>query len=294
MTASNTESGQPSRGVTDSPGRLIAAAREAKSMGPADLAARLRLDTKVVKALERDDFENLPAPMFVKGYIRSIAKELDLDADTILAAYASHASLDPPTLADFSSRPPDQIGINSAVVKVVTYGLVGLLIAMIALWWRAKIENPVATAEPGRAIGETAVRAVPLPYTFDVVEHADDTWQSPPTAPAASEDVDDDERVAVTAQEDSTDAVGEHTLDVETTSEAWVEVYDTNDARLHFGMARSGKPVSIKGYSYYRLILGNTDSVTLRFDGKPVNLAPFAQNGVAQLELGAPPVRNDE
>ena len=117
-----------------SPGRLVAAAREARSINPADLAARLRLDTKIIKALERDDFENLPAPTFVKGYIRSIANELDVDAEPILESYAAHVSYDPPTLADFSSRAPEQVGINSTIIKVVTYALIATLILLIILW----------------------------------------------------------------------------------------------------------------------------------------------------------------
>ena len=115
MLAKNVEPGSAENIPVESPGRLIAAAREAHSINPGDLAARLRLDTKIIKALERDDFENLPAPTFVKGYIRSIANELDIDATLILEAYAAHASLEPPTLADFSSRAPDQVGINSTI-----------------------------------------------------------------------------------------------------------------------------------------------------------------------------------
>lgn len=295
MTPAEPEPEAPARGTSESPGRLIAVAREAHSLGPADLAARLRLDTKVVKAIERDDFENLPAPMFVKGYIRSIAKELDLDADKILAAYASHASLDPPGLADFSSRAPDQIGINSTVIKAVTYGLVALLIVMIALWWRA---TPPSGTEhsPSAADSESVSAAVPLPYSFDVVEHDDTNWRSPPPPVAPPEAT---VPPATGADEDAlaaADAGATHTLEIVTSSEAWVEVYDAAGARLFFGMARSGKPVTLEGYEYYRLVLGNTDSVRLVFDGEAMDLSAHAREGVAQLELGqsAPTPRTTE
>ena len=38
---------------------------------------------------------------------------------------------------------------------------------------------------------------------------------------------------------------------------------------------------------YYRLVLGNTDSIELQFDGERVDLAPHSIQGVARLELGA-------
>ena len=52
-------------------------------------------------------------------------------------------------------------------------------------------------------------------------------------------------------------------------------------------MARAGRTVELSGQPYFRLILGNTDSITLTFDGEPIDLRPYAVKGVAQLELGA-------
>ena len=264
----------------ESPGRLIAAGREAKSMGPADLAARLRLDTKVVKALERDDYENLPAPLFVKGYIRSIAKELDLDADRVLAAYATHASLEPPTLADFASRPPDQIGINSTVVRAATYGLAALLVFLMLLWWRSNGEID-HTSSPLSAPQETHIGADPLPYDFPIIEHDDQDWQfDKPESAAPSED-------AVVAPDPvAAESVSMGQLKLTTSSEAWVEIYNKANDRLFFGMVRSDRVVSLNDQPYVRLIVGNTDSVTLLYNGALVDLTPYSQNGVAQLELG--------
>ena len=102
--AKDTDAEAQAHAAADSPGRMIARAREAASISASDLAVRLRLDTRIVKALERDDFENLPAPMFVKGYIRSIAKELGTDAEAVLSAYELQTSVEPPSLAPYRSR----------------------------------------------------------------------------------------------------------------------------------------------------------------------------------------------
>ena len=247
------------------PGRMVAKAREAASISAPDLALRLRLDTRVIKALERDDFENLPAPMFVKGYIRSIAKELNVDSESILAAYESHTSVEPPSLADFSSRAPDQVGINSTRIKIVTYGLAALLVILIALWGRANFRDGETLQSPASPADPYVDAATPLPYSFDIVEHETPGWQNvAPPAPVAE-----------------TDAAS-----VETDSEAWVEIYAHDDTRLYFGMARAGRTVELAEQPYFRLILGNTDSISLRFDGELVDLRPYARQGVAQLELG--------
>ncbi len=272
----------------ESPGRMVAKAREAASISPADLALRLRLDTRVIKALERDDFENLPAPMFVKGYIRSIAKELGVDAQAILTAYESHTSVEPPSLADFSSRAPDQVGINSTSIKIVTYGLVALLIVLIALWGRSNYPGG-ETQSPAPSRSESHADAPPpLPYNFDIVEHETQSWQNvEPAEPVAAPDTESTSESAgaeLGAQTAPTPDV--HDLSVETDSEAWVEIYADDGTRLYFGMVRSGRAIELGDQPYFRLILGNTDSISLRFDGELVDLAPYSQQGVAQLELG--------
>jgi len=274
--------------VDESPGRMVAKAREAASISPADLALRLRLDTRVIKALERDDFENLPAPMFVKGYIRSIAKDLNVDSESILAAYESHTSVEPPSLADFSSRAPDQVGINSTSIRIVTYGLAALLVILIALWGRANFRDGETQQTPASPADPYVDAATPLPYSFDIVEHETRGWQNvAPPAPVAAtaaesttEPADASELAPVSSATDT------HTLSVQTDSEAWVEIYSHDDTRLYFGMARAGRTVELADQPYFRLILGNTDSISLRFDGEPVDLRPYARQGVAQLELG--------
>lgn len=278
----------PANPADESPGRMVAKAREAASISPTDLALRLRLDTRVVKALERDDFENLPAPMFVKGYIRSIAKELGVDAQAILAAYESHTSVEPPSLADFSSRAPDQVGINSTSIKIVTYGLVALLIVLIALWGRSNFPDGETQPPPQSPSDSHADAPPPLPYNFDIVEHETQSWQNvEPAEPVAAPDTESaTESADAEAGAQTAPTPDSHDLSVETDSEAWIEIYADDGTRLYFGMARAGRAIELSAQPYFRLILGNTDSISLRFDGELVDLAPFAQQGVAQLELG--------
>lgn len=287
MSASKDIDNEPHAHPADeSPGRMVAKAREAASISPADLALRLRLDTRVVKALERDDFENLPAPMFVKGYIRSIAKELGVDAEAILVAYESHTSVEPPSLADFSSRAPDQVGINSTSIKIVTYGLVALLIVLIALWGQSNFRDGETQQSPQSQSDPYADAATPLPYSFDVVEHETQTWQNVAPPEPATETESTTESADDVASAQTLPVSDTHDLAVETDSEAWVEIYSEDGERLYFGMTRAGRVIEMTGQPYFRLILGNADSISLRFDGELVELGPHSERGVAQLELG--------
>ena len=88
----------------DSPRRALASAPKSRSLSPDNLASRLRLDKKIIMARERDDYENLPGSAFIRGYIRSIAAELQTDAKRILDAYEAQIVTTPPPITDFSSR----------------------------------------------------------------------------------------------------------------------------------------------------------------------------------------------
>ena len=280
-------SGAPAQ-ANHSPGRLIAAEREAQSLSPANLAARLRLDTKIIQALERDDFENLPEPMFVKGYIRSITKELGFDSAIVLEAYAEHAPVEPPNLADFASRAPDQVGVNSTVIKVVTYGLIATLVLLSGLWWRANYNIDKAYRAADMIADHSAA---PLPYTYAVVEHENISWridepnyeQTEPTAIVVPD------QSAHETILDPNPTIDVRSLTVSTNSEAWVEIYDGAGNELFYGLAKADAPVEIAEHGYFRLILGNSATVELRHGTEIVDVGIFSEDGVAQLELGTKP-----
>jgi cytoskeleton protein RodZ len=279
-------SGQPQGGL--SPGQMIAAGREAKSINATELAARLRLDTKIVQALERDDFQNLPAPMFVKGYIRSIAKELDIDPVKIVEAYEAHAVVAPPTLADFSSHAPDQVGVNSTGIKAVSYGLVAILTLLIIAWWRSNNEQPTTSVDVANDNSIPQVSADQLPNNFPEIKDDADRWllelaQTESIAGAIVTEPDLDETVI------ETDVEAQGQLHISTSSEAWIEIYDGEGARLYYATAKAGDPIEIEGQGYYRLILGNSESITLRHNDEEIDLNRYSSAGVAQLELGIAP-----
>ena len=288
MTSKNTEAGVAAISSVESPGRMLAAARESHSLSPADLAVRLRLDTKIVMALERDDFENLPAPTFIKGYIRSIAKELNIDPQTVLETYAAHAVIEPPALTDFSSGAPPQIGVNSTIIKAITYGLAALLIVLIVLWWRLHYQNNGFgnEARTGDEVALTST-ATPLSYSYPIVEHTQG-WRV--ATPDISVQKSDSEPAEILPSNEVISAPqATQSLSIWTTSEAWIEIYDASDDKLYYGLAKNNKPIEIDGSAYYRLILGNTGSITLHHNGEDVDIGPHSQDGVAQLELGIAP-----
>jgi cytoskeleton protein RodZ len=68
-------------------GNMLKAAREAQGLSIHEVCSQLRLGIKQIQAIEQDDFDKLPQPSIVRGFIRNYARLLNIDVNPILEAY---------------------------------------------------------------------------------------------------------------------------------------------------------------------------------------------------------------
>lgn len=80
------QSGNPAATAAASLGRTLRETREHLGMSVADVANQIKFAPRQIEALEADDFQHLPEAAFLRGFIRSYAKILQLDGQALLAA----------------------------------------------------------------------------------------------------------------------------------------------------------------------------------------------------------------
>ena len=68
-------------------GRFLRAVRESQSMSIESLSLTTRISKRYLEAIEDDGYDRLPAPTFVRGYVRGIARELDIDDTDVVQGY---------------------------------------------------------------------------------------------------------------------------------------------------------------------------------------------------------------
>lgn len=68
-------------------GEIIKNARIRKKLTRLQLAKKTKINPKYLKALENNDFANLPEAAFVKGFIRNYANAVSLDPEQVLAIF---------------------------------------------------------------------------------------------------------------------------------------------------------------------------------------------------------------
>lgn len=128
------------------PGSQLREARHRANLSVEEVATQLRLDRRTVRALEEGDFQHLPAPTFIRGYIRSYARLLGLPPGPILEAYDFQGFTPPAILADISQRP--QARVSDIPVRLATYLVAAGLVLMVVMWWHSRESAPPPGAEP--------------------------------------------------------------------------------------------------------------------------------------------------
>jgi hypothetical protein len=99
-------------------GQQLKAAREAKGVSEHDAGIATKILTKLIVAMEADDFSVMAAPTYAKGFIRIYARYLGLNPEPLVEEYtARHAPGPKPFINGASqleqnSRPPVPFSFN--------------------------------------------------------------------------------------------------------------------------------------------------------------------------------------
>ncbi|MDZ7683887.1 MAG: helix-turn-helix domain-containing protein [Gammaproteobacteria bacterium] len=189
--------------------RLVRA-REARGLSQKEVADELFLTTTFIRYLEDGDFEKIPKPAFIKGYLRSYARVVGLDSDDLVAAFEQEQNIAPqtPKLIDVTKSAEPPTGFSGPVIQTGVIGLIGIIVVGAAVWWIASDTAPgpsvTSVSEPPDAVEETT-----LPDVVD--ESTPEPVRSPAASTPAESDSDDSmARIAGDVVEDTaTDDSGE-------------------------------------------------------------------------------------
>lgn len=83
----------------DTLGRWLRTERELRQVSLPELAQTTRIPLRTLRALEDDRAAELPGDVFVRGFLRSIAKALGLSTDEALERYARSRRKEAPAAA---------------------------------------------------------------------------------------------------------------------------------------------------------------------------------------------------
>jgi cytoskeleton protein RodZ len=144
-------------------GKMLCEARERTGLSVADVANQIKFAPRQIEALEADDFQHLPEMMFVRGFVRSYAKMLDMDAQPLLALLPQ-TNTPPMPLTPISVEVPFPSAYSPNWHNLIWLGvtlLLAVLVVVFAVW---HFTTPVAQSEAAKV--ETPVS---LPLKMEIM-----------------------------------------------------------------------------------------------------------------------------
>ena len=275
-------------------GRALAAARDARGLSQADVAAQLRLHLRQVQAIEAEDLEALPEGPFVRGYIRNYAKLVDLPAEPLLALLGTRLRPTDPLHAQADSRSVSPIQRTPGEPRSGRYVVAGIVLALIILgafgWWsmRADEAKPVATPAPTAPPQSTTPlqSAAPPPAATVPTEAAASAASSAAPADAAAIVAAAPAVEAATAPVQAGPASIGSPLRLSFRDRSWVEVRQADGTVLMSQNNAPGTSRTVEGTPPYLIVIGNASKVDLEFRGQAVDLAGYiSRDDIARLRL---------
>jgi cytoskeleton protein RodZ len=77
-------------------------------------------------------------------------------------------------------------------------------------------------------------------------------------------------------------------VDMKFVQDSWVEVKDSSDARLFYGLGKAGEQSHLVGAPPFAVVIGNADGVVLEVGGRPYAYPRRPRGKVASFTLSAP------
>ena len=300
------------------PGQHLRRAREEATLSIEEVAARLHLDTRTVGNLESDNYDDLPAPTFVRGYLRSYARLLDLPAQPIIDSFDRRGLEPPPLVADITSS--EEVKSTDVPMRIATGIIIAVLLAGVGLWsknqfshWtsssddesagvttdtseipqlRADTELQVKLPELRQPSGQASRNSVLVPLTTeDSSSQALTSSNSSLSNLTSPSDAATNEASTETENTDSATNVVSATpglghLILRVRRDSWIEVYDREGERLYYSTARAGDSIDLKAAAPVKVLLGFARGVQVEYNGDSFDTGPHTARGLARFSLG--------
>lgn len=266
-------------------GLYLRGLREAKGMSLDDISRSIRVGRRHLEALEEDTLAELPAPVFVKGFIRAYCEYLECSPDHALALYRettgepapAHGPLRP--LQSTRSRRAGPLVIS--IVLFVALGL-SLLALRLGLQSSRRSVSPAAVAReeaqttspvpppstPGSAKVPAAAAPV-APAAPPAVAATSETTTGiatvrPPQAASSASTPSPLAAASTAAVEAKT---GNHHLVVRAVEPTWLRV-QADDGQVAEELLQTGAVREWSATKRFTLTVGNAGGVEIDLDGK--------------------------
>ncbi|WP_038210297.1 helix-turn-helix domain-containing protein [Xenophilus azovorans] len=280
-----------------SAGDMLRQAREAHGLHVEVVAAALKVPPQRIEALENDDIEALPDPVFARALAASVARALRIDPAPVLAKLpgaqkVALAEADRSLGGSIRSHVPGHGGGLGGWVpsRPLMGGVAALLLAAAAVFWLPQSAfdrlgawmGDLTSGAGGSAESDAPPAAAPVAAAAPgtVVESVAPAAAAP-AGPAVAAAPEGTAAASVAPAQDvpAAPATAEPLVLTAARGECWVTVTDAGGKVLLQRILAAGETVHLSGALPLSVVLGRAASVDARVHGEAFDLAPLTKSG---------------
>jgi len=160
--------------------RRLTEARIALGLSQEEIAEKLFLQASRIRYIDEGRFDKIGKPAFLKGYLRSYARELGLSGDEIIALLGDQSGVAEESQQGLHrvGKPKRNATNTTPAAATATYGLVGVALVLFVIWWMnpedQEADGNFRTVEENQ-VTELQPAAVNESYASDSIESPADS-----------------------------------------------------------------------------------------------------------------------
>ncbi|MHA3893066.1 helix-turn-helix domain-containing protein [Acinetobacter sp. GXMZU3951] len=241
-------------GNVQRPGEYLRQKRIAQKRELSQVAADLKIPVKTLTALEHDEYKSLPEATFIKGYYRTYAKYLNVDATSLIQRFDE-------IYANDTGMVPNH-ALDNSPIKIM-----GKL--------------PGSKSERNRKWLKRSIIAIIILLILAAIVGSIQSWNSSSSSSnnAADSGKSDVEVLSV----DGANAVSGDQLVLNFSRPTSVHIVDSTGKVLATG--RQANTLTLNGESPFQIRLDDASAVSLSLNNEQISLSPYTANGKAEFRL---------
>lgn len=279
-------------------GMALREAREHLGMSVNDIADRIKFAPKQVEALEANDFAHLPRATFLRGFVRSYARVVQMDEAVLIAALPAESA--PQTVArapvmNVAFPAMQSLRRVNALWLAGALGVVLVLVLFVLVYdggpattpTEVVVESLPLPAPDAAASAVAAVQPDEVAKAPAITKTAEPVKTSPIAATPSPQGVAASAPAATDKPPVPLELLKRRPLHFVFSADVWAEVIDVNGNLLLSRTNPSGSEKWIGGpkRAPYDITIGHPESVKLYYKGKEIDLSPYAGMEAARLKV---------
>lgn len=295
-------------------GTILKNRRESLGLTQQQVSSRLKLRVSLIQQIEDNQFDSDQVATFMRGYVRSYAKYVNLDEKVVLEAleHAGDVQHQEQEMMSFSRKTKTEK--HNSRIMLLTWSIFAVIAGISSLWWwqnqqQDTLSQSLIAEESAEELVVDELNDDQLTTSLDLIEAEApvvdapelvdsevmaDTTVAPGTeiapekeAPAETQVAAAETQVAVeeAAPEVVTPEPLVNELVMQFSADCWIQVKDATGKTLSTGIKKAGQSLNLSGETPYKVVIGAPEAVSMTFASEPVDLSGYTSGKVARITL---------